>query len=117
MYDFVLNITFFGSLGIIVYLLARAVPRVPDSPEPERVRGAFDRLLRRLPLQRVDGWVSATLEKFLRKTRVAILKFDNFLHRSIDRVKKANGRANSSSLLRDKELFNNTNGTDQKKEQ
>ncbi len=104
MYDFLLQSTFFLSLGVIIYLLARAVPRVNESGEAHHAPGFFDRLLTKLPLKEVDGWLNAFFEKFLRRLRVGLMKLDNLVNQYLKNFKKANGNGESK-----KDLFQQLN--------
>lgn len=116
MYDLVLQTSFFLGLGVVVYLLARAVPRVSDTGEPIHAPGAFDRALRKLPLEKIDKWLNALFEKILRKVRVMLLKLDNIVNASLGRLKKTNGKPGGSSLIQDKEMFHTSPGSDVEKE-
>ena len=85
MFDFTTNILFVASLSVIVYLLARALPRVPDDVVPA---SAFDKLVERLPLEQVDNALVSTFEKILRKVRVLVMKLDNTINRNLDQLRK-----------------------------
>lgn len=102
MYDFILQLAMVISLGVIVYLLARAIPRVPDE-EPTAIRQSyFDRWLESVSLLRLDEKVSRVLANFLRRLRIIVLKFDNLLHRHLTRIreKQTNGSGgNKPDLL------------------
>ena len=87
MYDFIVHIILVTSLAIMIYLLARALPRVTDE-HGVMPAGFFDRLVDRLPLQRIDVAISDVLEKTLRKFKILVLKLDNAINRSIEQVRK-----------------------------
>jgi len=87
MYDFIIHIALVVSLGVIIYLLARALPRVTDE-HGTLPPGLFDRLVDRLPLQRIDIAISAFLERLLRKGKVLVSKMDNSINSYIERVRK-----------------------------
>jgi len=91
MYDFLLQTSLFLSLGVIIYLLARAVPRVDEAGATIHSRGFFDRLLSRLPLKHIDERLTVLWEKFLRRAKVSILKLDNFINQKLGRLKKSEG--------------------------
>ncbi|PIT92771.1 MAG: hypothetical protein COU08_00620 [Candidatus Harrisonbacteria bacterium CG10_big_fil_rev_8_21_14_0_10_42_17] len=88
MYSFLLQIILFSSLGVVIYILSRAVERVPDDREVAHTPGVFDRMLRALPLAEADRWINTTFEKLLRKTRVNLLKIDNLINKGIDKVRR-----------------------------
>ena len=108
MIDFILQILIVLSLSAIIYLVARALPRVADASEPKTAKkNYFENLLKKLPLQRIDEGASAFLEKILRKFRVSLLKFENIVDSAISRVRK-NGDAKSDPP---KNLFDKTKNT------
>lgn len=71
------------SLAAILYLMAKALPRIGDEPEnvAERSRVMFY-------MEKVDEFLKAFLEKVLRQIRIWILKFDNFIGKKLSRFKK-----------------------------
>jgi len=100
MYDFILQIAVFASLGVIIYLLARGMARVPET-ETEAVppkHGIFDEFLKRLPLRQIDNFISLVLERVLRKIRLVLAKVDNLLNRSISKVKQGDKNGNNDQL-------------------
>ncbi len=88
MYDFLLQISLFISLGIIIYLFARAVPRVDESGEVVHTHGRIDRFLAKLPLDKIDDRLNVILEKTLRKTRIFTMKVDNVIDDRLAKLKK-----------------------------
>lgn len=74
MYDFVVQLVFVVSLGLLVYLLALAMPRVADDEENG---SKFRKWLANIPLEKLDEFLIKLGEKSLRKIRVVILKIDN----------------------------------------
>ncbi len=93
MYNLLLQIALFASLGAIVYLIARAVPRIPETSAPAPGKDWFDRVLTRLPLHETDLWLNARFEKLLRRAKVIILKFDNLVAHLLKRVRKGSKSA------------------------
>ncbi len=79
MYNFILQTIIMASLATIIYLFARAVPRVQDSDLHSRGRDYFGELFDKLPLEKADAYMSMALERFLRSLKVVILKLDNIL--------------------------------------
>ena len=77
-----------GSLGVVVYLMARALPRVTDTDEQPNIHEHLGLLMERLPLHHVDERLNAFLYKFLRQVRVIMMKIDNRLMRALKRVKQ-----------------------------
>jgi len=81
------------SLGGIIYLFARALPRVTDAPVPVNRKDYLAELMKKLPLEKADAWFAQLFGKFLRKAKIVILKFDNILTRHINSLKKDSGNA------------------------
>ena len=90
MYNFLLQIIVFVSLGLIIYLMARALPRVSDV-EPRRGPNIFDRLIKKVPTQKIDQGINSFLVKSLRKIKVVLLKIDNFINHRLGKLSKKTG--------------------------
>lgn len=90
MISFILQILVFISLGLIVYLLAKAAPRVGNEP-PSQQANPFDKLMARVPMARIDENINSFLSKFLRKFKVVIMKVDNFINHRLGKLTKKNG--------------------------
>ena len=99
MFDLILQISMVISLSAIVYLLARAVPRVSDDVGTEE--SYIDRWLSNIPVGKIDVWFSMLLAKFLRRLRVIVLKIDNLLHRSIASVNHNHKHSEKKTLIED----------------
>lgn len=103
MYDFILQNIIVVGLGIVIYLLARALPRVSgdlDSSVPKKP-GRIEVFIKSLPLAKIDAAVSASLEKILRKVRVVNLKIENSINAGIGRLRKENAKKDGSSNQQD----------------
>jgi len=92
MYNFVLQILMFSSLGLIIYIFARAVPRVGEAETP-RGSGFFDKLMAKLPMAKIDRSLDSFFAKFLRKLRVVIMKLDNFINHRLGKLKKKENKS------------------------
>ncbi len=86
MYDFIIQISLAASLGLMIYLLSRAVPRLSETAP--RQANAFDRLLGKLPLDQVDSALSSSFERILRKTKIVLMKADNFINGHLTKMKE-----------------------------
>ena len=91
MYNFILQILVFSSLGLVIYLLARAMPRVGDVAEPQRQPNLFDKLMNKMPMEKIDENINFSLAKILRKFRVLVLKVDNFINHRLGKLNKKSG--------------------------
>ncbi len=74
------------SLGAMLYLMVRALPRIAEEPPAEK-RGLLDRWAHSEIPERVDRALNGFLLKFLRRFRVFVLKIDNALAGHLQRVK------------------------------
>ncbi|OGM93276.1 hypothetical protein A2333_02760 [Candidatus Wolfebacteria bacterium RIFOXYB2_FULL_49_7] len=98
MYHFVLQILIMISLGVLVYLAARKIPQISDTVAEDTTgqsKGVWYRielLLGRLPLDRFDLAVSQFLEKNVRKMKLVLARFDNYLTHHLEQFKKVKQR-------------------------
>jgi hypothetical protein len=107
MYGVLLEAAFMGSLALMAYLLARALPRIDaQEPAPSLYR-AVDSMLAKIPLHRLDDTLHAAAIKWLKRFRLAILKLDNRVARHIDRMKAHGERVAQSPS---KELIEHIGG-------
>lgn len=84
---FLLEMLMVVSIGAVLYLLARTLPRVSDidtSPTPSAPAPHW--LMDRL--EKLDEDILSFAEKFLRRLRVALLKLDNTMTGKLKRLKK-----------------------------
>ena len=83
------------SLGTIIYLIARAAPRVTETESRPPRENYFDKLIKKLPLEKADAFVSAYFEWFLRKLKIVILRLDNLVSRHLHKLKPSKGAADT----------------------
>ena len=91
------------SLGGIIYLFARALPRVTDAPIPVNRKDYLAELMKKLPLEKADAWFAQLFGKFLRKSKITILKLDNLLTKHINSLRKDNSSIDRPNLFEKKE--------------
>lgn len=96
MFNFVLQILIFVSLGLIIYIFARAVPRIGEIPAQTVKANVFDRLISKLPMAKIDEAINSFLSKFLRKSKVVIMKIDNFINHRLGKLTKKNGNGDKT---------------------
>lgn len=89
MYNFILQTALMIGLGIMIYLVGRAVPRVSD--DVSRLSIKTMRPFGDLTLEKVDLALNSFLEKTLRKAKLLILRLDNAISGYLDKIKKING--------------------------
>jgi hypothetical protein len=93
MFQFIVTDLFMLSLGAILYLMVRALPRIAE--EPER-KGLLDRWAHSELPEKVDVAVNSFLFKFLRRVKIFVLKLDNTLSRELHKIKPVNDTAKSN---------------------
>lgn len=95
--DFILQIILISSAGVIVYVFARALPRVNDEATvpPSKIWLRVEDYIRKLPLQKIDAALSGIIEKSLRKARVVVMKLENAVNAGIHKVRNGKNGSNS----------------------
>lgn len=98
MYNFILQIIIMASLGTIIYLIARTVPRIENLEESfEKMPiGKLDRLINLIPLDKIDITLSTLTEKMLRKIKLGLMRWDNLMTDHLKKIKKTNGNGHSN---------------------
>jgi len=89
MYDLFIQLALMVSLGIIVYLIALALPRVSDLEETNgsHFKGKTKGLGAILPLDQVDIKLNALKDKTFRRLKILVMKADNFLSKRLNNNK------------------------------
>ncbi len=89
MFKFILNILIMVSLGAILYLVARALPRIDD-----RDTGipSFKAHWTMVYLERFDKKFKFYLEKSLRRSGIIVLKLDNMINKKLSKLRKENDK-------------------------
>ncbi len=94
-FNFILDLVIMLSLGTVLFLIARVLPRINDEEyEPE-----LKTSLVLVCLEKADVRVKMFTEKFLRRTRVVIMKFDNSLSERLRSFKKDSDKNGGLSLV------------------
>lgn len=94
--DYIFEIVIVSSLGVIIYVLGRALPRVSSEAEapPSKFSLKIKAFFASLPLHKFDALVSSLTEKFLRRFRVVVLKLENMVSAGIHKIRSGkNGSA------------------------
>ncbi len=86
MLQFVFTNIFLLSLGVLLYLSVRSLPRLEEEAPAERKRHWLERWIASEIPHRLDEAVSLYLGKLLRKTKVWLLRFDNILTRHLSKL-------------------------------
>lgn len=81
----------------MVYLIARAAPRVNDVSNDDDIipHAKIDKMLAKIPMEKIDILFSISVEKALRKIKLLLMKWDNVVTAHIKKIKHANGSVNN----------------------
>ncbi len=99
----------------MVYLLAKRIPEISDAigdhQESSGFLKKFDKLISVFPLDKIDFFANQLLEKTLRRLRVYLLKFDNFLIKYLEKFKRMK-KIQYENREKEMGLFKNGNNGD-----
>jgi len=84
MVQFILTTILMASLGTMLYLVARSLPRVGE--EVSDKKSFLDRLSSSEIPERIDTTFNVFLLKYLRKLKVVLLKVDNFITEKLKKI-------------------------------
>lgn len=97
MFYYIPQIIFFIGLILVVWVIARNLPKTRKLEVSElmsNIEEEFEdfieeekKVLKNIKIEKVDAQVNSLLEKILRKVRINTIKFDNHLQKAIDSVK------------------------------
>lgn len=88
-YNLIFQIIVFSSLGAVVIILGRALPRIEDESVISRSRrGYFERISKKIPLERLDEAINIFLHKALRKIKIVLMKADNVVSEKLHNFSK-----------------------------
>ena len=84
MYSFTLQFIIMVSLAVIIYLIAKTIPRIDENIVSGQPRKLFlENFFSKLPLEKIDLMLDNLLEKILRKFKIVVMKIDNTLTRKL----------------------------------
>ena len=78
-----------GSLGTMVYIVAKIIPRIDDTPPKEL---AFREHWMLQKIERVDKKIKTLFEKFLRRLGVVLLKLENKVNKKVTHLKEESSK-------------------------
>ena len=88
MYSFILQFLIMASLAVIIYLIARTVPRIDENVVLGQSKKSFlENFFSKLPLEKIDLMIDNLLEKMLRKFKIVVMKTDSALTRKLSDLK------------------------------
>lgn len=97
MYDFILQTIIMLSLTVMIYLVARAVPRVSEAATPANKKDYVGKFFKKIPFDKIDTFLNSLTAKFLRKSKIIVLKLDNLISGSLNKIKTTNGNGKENS--------------------
>jgi hypothetical protein len=95
MLQFILTNVFLISLGGTLYMCVRTLPRIEGSARRTDKRTVFERWVMSEIPHKIDLALNATMGKFFRKTKVVLMRIDNYL---TERLKKIHTGVNGNGL-------------------
>ena len=93
------------SLGVILYIIAQALPRVDDNPEMVEKKNFLDRFAHSDVPEKLDGMFNMFLLKFLKRIKILTLKLDNALSRQLKKIRSDENE--KKSIIDFKEIIEN----------
>lgn len=97
MYNFIFQAIIFASLGVVIYLFARALSRVENENISSRQLPLLDSFFSAKVLDKADTFAKTILEKILRRMKIIVMKVDNFVSESLGKIKQnGNDKQNGS---------------------
>jgi len=80
LYSFIFETIIFLGIGVIIFILARALPRIEDETAPRASqKSRLMYAIQDMPLDKIDDMIKLAIHKTLHKTKILINKADNFI--------------------------------------
>ena len=98
MFEYVLTIILMASLGTVLYLVARSLPRVNGERGEEDKRGLVERWVASEIPEKADEILNSFLFKLFKRLKLVLLKIDNILGKRIEKVRPGNGGEKGETL-------------------
>jgi len=99
MFQFILTNLLLLSLGTIVFLMIRTLPRIDESESPQK-KNILERWLTSQMPEKLDKISYNFLSKLLRKSKVSLLKVNNVIDQKINQLKIKNPSKEESKKLK-----------------
>lgn len=97
MAEFILQLVLVVSGGILLYLVARTLPRLDETDPTPGPRHMLPEWAMHY-LERADEELIALFERIVRALRVSLMKFDNTLGEKMRKLKRNGGNGNGNGL-------------------
>jgi len=99
MFQYILTLILMLSLGAVLYLVARSLPRVSAEEGKEDKRGLVERWVTSEIPEKADELLNSFLFKLFKRVKLVLLKVDNILGKRIEKVRPANGKGEQGAGL------------------
>lgn len=86
MIEFIFTLVLMFSLSFLLYLTARALPRIVEEPATDR-KSILDRWAHSPMPEKIDTALNGFLLKFLRRVKIVLLRIDNTLGKQLRKMK------------------------------
>jgi hypothetical protein len=97
MFPFILTNVFLASVGVVLYVMARTLPRIEESGAEDK-KGIFERWIASEIPEKFDAALNSFLFKFFRRAKVAVLKADNSISAQLQKMKPENGNGKAPAI-------------------
>ncbi len=113
MFQFIVTNILMISVGAIVFIIARTLPRLEPDVRPEK-KNILERWIASEIPERIDAALNGFLVKFLRRLKVLLLKVDNSLSGHLQKIKPEtpgtqNGNGKAKPVIDFKEIAGERN--------
>lgn len=96
MLQLILTDILFLALAVMLYLIVRTLPRIEESGNPDR-KGVFERMITSDIPGRIDETLNAFFGKALRRMKINLMRFDNYLTGKLKTMNMGNGNGNGKN--------------------
>lgn len=93
MFQYILTLILMLSLGAILYLVARSLPRVGATGDEEDKRGLVERWVTSELPEKADELLNSFLFKLFRRVKLLLLKVDNVLGKRIEKIRSGSEKS------------------------
>ncbi len=108
--SFIFTTLFMLSLGSILYLMVRALPRVAEETASNDHGSFLDRWAHSELPEKIDASINGFLFKFFRRARITVLKLDNALGSRLQKMKPED--TNGKQAIDFKEIANKSENSE-----
>ena len=86
MFQFIITDIVMLSLGTLLYIVARSLPRIEEDRSEPKAHSLVDRLIHSEVPHKIDMALNAYAGKFFRKLKVFLMRLDNYLTEKLKKI-------------------------------